>query len=296
MEASKVYGDIFPVKEKGDQRCDNKKGAFLHLAKIKKISYKVEEGSRRQIVEQDLGQSKQAGGQIFFKEKKNVDSRSKSEVILFHIELNSEDVTSLACEVGTKKLLFVLDPRERGILNSQSLWGDTSNMGKDDETLSGQEIVLKAVTLGSLYDYSAESSLGIKDGNCMDQELVCDDVVKPVFGSNSCRGLSVAPISFLKKRKGRKDCHMLKSHSMILRSFSAGAIIQNQDQVARKEIVWNLEEEIAKVFEKGMDLGCEFNGRKKELREMMAMRDDKKDNRFRELVRWLVSNYKATRS
>ena len=66
--------------------------------------------------------------------------------------------------------------------------------------------------------------------------------------------------------------------------------------VARKEIVWNLEEEIAKVFEKGMDLGCEFNGRKKELREMMAMRDDKKDNRFRELVRWLISNYKATRS
>ncbi|KAI9191295.1 hypothetical protein LWI28_006506 [Acer negundo] len=79
---------------------------------------------------------------------------------------------------------------------------------------------------------------------------------------------------------------MLKRHSMILKSFSVGAIIQNQDQVVRKKRVWNLKEEIANVIKNGMDLGCEFNGRKKELRELMAMRDDEKDNRFHELVRW----------
>ena len=57
----------------------------------------------------------------------------------------------------------------------------------------------------------------------MDDELVRDDVVKPVFGSMSSKGLSVAPIKFLKKRERRKGCHMLKRHSMILRSFSASS-------------------------------------------------------------------------
>ena len=80
---------------------------------------------------------------------------------------------------------------------------------------------------------------------------------------------------------------MLKRHSMILRSSSAEANKQNQVSVIRKKEVWKLEEEIAKVIKKGMALGCKFNGRKKEMRERMAMREDENDNRFRRWVRKL---------
>ncbi|KAK0601437.1 hypothetical protein LWI29_024266 [Acer saccharum] len=67
----------------------------------------------------------------------------------------------------------------------------------------------------------------------------------------------------------------LKKHSMTLRSK------QNSE-------LRNLEDDVAKVLEKGLALGLNFNGRKEELLDIIAKRDVMNDNRFRDLVRRLL--------
>ncbi|KAK0595375.1 hypothetical protein LWI29_006006 [Acer saccharum] len=64
-------------------------------------------------------------------------------------------------------------------------------------------------------------------------------------------------------------------------------------QINSKE-VWNLEEEVTKVLEKGLAIGLNFNGRRKELLEIIARRKEVNDNRFQDLVRNLVQNHKDT--
>ena len=60
-------------------------------------------------------------------------------------------------------------------------------------------------------------------------------------------------------------------------------------------MAWNLEDEVMKVLEKGMALGFNFNGKKKELLEIIAGREDVNDNRFQDLVRRLVLKHKASK-
>ena len=51
-----------------------------------------------------------------------------------------------------------------------------------------------------------------------------------------------------------------------------------------------------KVLEKGMALGFEFNGKKKELLEIINSRKKENDTRFHDLVRNLIQKFKPSRS
>ena len=59
------------------------------------------------------------------------------------------------------------------------------------------------------------------------------------------------------------------------------------------KVTWNLEDEVAKVLEKGLALGFNFCGKKQELVEIIARRKEANDFRFRDLVRSLVLKHKA---
>ncbi|TXG65219.1 hypothetical protein EZV62_006494 [Acer yangbiense] len=54
---------------------------------------------------------------------------------------------------------------------------------------------------------------------------------------------------------------------------------REQDSEVNIKELYNLDEEIVKVMEKGMAMGFDFNGRKEELMEIMARRKDGNDNR-----------------
>ncbi|KAK3211863.1 hypothetical protein Dsin_016569 [Dipteronia sinensis] len=95
------------------------------------------------------------------------------------------------------------------------------------------------------------------------------------------RGLTVVSSGILKKNRGMRGTFLTRSHSMTLRSF-CNSMIQNAE-INSKE-VWNLEEEFAKVLEKGLAIGLNFNGRRKELLEIIAKRKEVNDNRFRDLM------------
>ncbi|KAI9177534.1 hypothetical protein LWI28_016398 [Acer negundo] len=71
-----------------------------------------------------------------------------------------------------------------------------------------------------------------------------------------------------------------------------GEVGLSESKVNIKKL-WNLEEETAKVLEKGLAMGFDFNGKKEELKEIMARRKDVNDNRFCDLVRRLVSKFKT---
>ncbi|KAK3220673.1 hypothetical protein Dsin_014643 [Dipteronia sinensis] len=83
---------------------------------------------------------------------------------------------------------------------------------------------------------------------------------------------------------------MWRSHNMKSRSCSERDKVLFQDSEVRDMKGWNIENEIVKVLEKGMALGCDFYGKKKEMIEIMATRNE--DTRFHELVRILVSKIK----
>ncbi|KAK3225267.1 hypothetical protein Dsin_005129 [Dipteronia sinensis] len=108
------------------------------------------------------------------------------------------------------------------------------------------------------------------------------------------RGLSVVSSSISKKNKVRCDTVLMKSHSMNLRSFGVCSNLKIQNSEIISMEIWNLEEEVMKVLEKGLAIGLNFNGRKKELLEIIARREEENDDRFRDLVRSLVQKHKAT--
>ncbi|KAK0576356.1 hypothetical protein LWI29_016017 [Acer saccharum] len=81
--------------------------------------------------------------------------------------------------------------------------------------------------------------------------------------------------------------------SVTLRNSSASCIGQDQEPEVNIKVLLNLEEEITKVMEKRMAMGFYFNGRKEELMEIMTRRGEGNDNKFRDLVRRLVSKYKT---
>ncbi|TXG72187.1 hypothetical protein EZV62_000766 [Acer yangbiense] len=80
---------------------------------------------------------------------------------------------------------------------------------------------------------------------------------------------------------------------MSLRSFSVCSNSKNQNSELNSKEVWNLEDEVAKVLEKGLALCLNFIGRKKRLLDIITKRDEMNDNRFRDLVRRLVFKNKA---
>ncbi|KAK0577545.1 hypothetical protein LWI29_034786 [Acer saccharum] len=98
----------------------------------------------------------------------------------------------------------------------------------------------------------------------------------------------------LEKSRGRKSSVLRRSHNMILRSSRACEKTKQLNPKFINNMVWNLEDEVVKVLEKGMALGFNFNGKKKELLEIIAGREDVNDNRFQDLVRRLVLKHKAS--
>ncbi|KAK3219527.1 hypothetical protein Dsin_013497 [Dipteronia sinensis] len=96
-----------------------------------------------------------------------------------------------------------------------------------------------------------------------------------------------------KMRRKRKIMVPLKRQNMTLRSSNAYEKKKQQFFESNTKMVWNLEEEVVKVFEKGIALGFNFYGRKKELLEIIDSRKEVNDNRFRDLVRRLVLKHKV---
>ncbi|TXG71110.1 hypothetical protein EZV62_006045 [Acer yangbiense] len=101
-------------------------------------------------------------------------------------------------------------------------------------------------------------------------------------------GLSVASPGISKRKRGRQSLVSLKGHSMILRSFKACEKVKLQNSGLNNKVMWNLEDEVAKVLEKGIALVFNFHGKEKELSEIISRREEVNDNRFRDLVRCVI--------
>ncbi|KAK3227023.1 hypothetical protein Dsin_006885 [Dipteronia sinensis] len=78
---------------------------------------------------------------------------------------------------------------------------------------------------------------------------------------------------------------------MKTRSSSACEMKLQQKPDETKKVVWNLHDEIAKVIVRGLARGFDFNGKHKEMLEIIAMRGEENDHRFHDLVKRLVSKY-----
>ena len=72
--------------------------------------------------------------------------------------------------------------------------------------------------------------------------------------------------------------------------------MQQRKPEKKTKVVWNLNDEIVKVIERGLALGFDFNGKKKVMLEIIAGMGNENDNRFHELVKSLVSKYMPLRS
>ncbi|KAK3183320.1 hypothetical protein Dsin_030606 [Dipteronia sinensis] len=137
------------------------------------------------------------------------------------------------------------------------------------------------LTVDQAIDYKLDQASFLQEnqvGVPLDDKSL-SSLVENKFGMevNSPRKCSVQS-KMPKKGKGALQCLSSKCHSMQTRS---------------KEFC-NLEDEVAKVLEKGLTLGLNFNGKRKELLDIIAKRDEVNDNRFRDLVRRLVLKNKAT--
>ncbi|TXG64505.1 hypothetical protein EZV62_011499 [Acer yangbiense] len=93
---------------------------------------------------------------------------------------------------------------------------------------------------------------------------------------------------FLEKSRGRKSSVLRRSHNRILRSSKACEKTKQLNPKLVNNVAWNLEDEVVKVLEKGMALGFNFNGKKKELIEIIACREDVNDNRFQDLIKQVL--------
>ncbi|KAK2639828.1 hypothetical protein Ddye_027623 [Dipteronia dyeriana] len=96
------------------------------------------------------------------------------------------------------------------------------------------------------------------------------------------------------KRNERKSMGLINGQSMFRRSSEAYENMKQQNSELINKVVWNLEDEVVKVLEKGIAMRFNFYGRKKESIDIITKRD-MNDNRFRVLVRRLVLKHNATR-
>ncbi|KAK0579209.1 hypothetical protein LWI29_022866 [Acer saccharum] len=244
---------------------EKKEGDFLSSDRFQIKSDKVGDGVRVQLFSRDLDQRNIAGGQCFWKERKGSKVRRKGRVNLSIIKHNPEEMTSLSYDVGTSKSLSVLRKRrwalERGNLRGPSdpLLAESEFFGSSDSPMVNWNIKKRN-----------------KDGCFIGRELV--------------QNLAVASSSISKKRRSTSS-NLMRIHNMKTRSISVGET-RLHHKLEEKE-VWNLDDEIVKVFERGLALGLDFNGRKKEISELIARRDVKNDNRFRVLVKTLVAKHRS---
>ncbi|KAK0578717.1 hypothetical protein LWI29_015000 [Acer saccharum] len=252
-------GDVFPViwwkKKEGD---------FLSSDIFQIKSDKVGDGVRVQLFSRDLDQRNIAGGQCFWKERKGSKVRRKGRVNLSLIKHNPEEMTSLTYDVGTSKSLSVLRKRrwalERGNLRGPSdpLLAESEFFGSSDFPMVNWNIKKRN-----------------KDGCFIGKELV--------------QNLAVTSSSISKKRRSTSS-NLMRIHNLKTRSISVG---ETRLHHKLEEEVWNLDDEIVKVFERGLALVLDFNGRKKEISELIARRDVKNDNRFLVLVKTLVAKHRS---
>ncbi|KAK2642306.1 hypothetical protein Ddye_024069 [Dipteronia dyeriana] len=129
----------------------------------------------------------------------------------------------------------------------------------------------------------------------------------PVSAPEGAHADTRNPPKTTKKRKVIKKCLSSKCHGMQTRNSKvskartdqaveigpgrdtpSNLTYQNSDLNSKE--VWNLEDKVAKVLEKGLTLSLNFNGKKEELLDIIAKRDEVNDNRFWDLGRRLVLN------
>ncbi|KAK3205708.1 hypothetical protein Dsin_019754 [Dipteronia sinensis] len=81
------------------------------------------------------------------------------------------------------------------------------------------------------------------------------------------KSCEVAPIPDkgldFKRRKGRRNTFLMRTHNMKTRSVSVCDAMQQLKPQMKTNVVWNLHDEIAKVIERGLARGFDFNGKKK---------------------------------
>ncbi|KAK3206386.1 hypothetical protein Dsin_020432 [Dipteronia sinensis] len=138
-----------------------------------------------------------------------------------------------------------------------------------------------------LGDRFGERCISVGGKSC--QELVRESEVAPISVKGVVKVLTVASPSISRRRKWRKSLYLRRSHSMITMSSSACDIKLQQKPEEKIKVVWNLHDEIAKVIERGLARGFDFNGKKNEMLEIIARRGKENDNRFHDLVKRLVS-------
>ncbi|KAK3193094.1 hypothetical protein Dsin_024404 [Dipteronia sinensis] len=229
----------------------------------------------------DKGVSDVKGGMFCGKEMKELPSKyfassnSNRGSFLDFQQLMGESINDISQQEGNLRGGSLASNAIMMSLNGSSL--------KNDGLLQGQEGVVKNCLMKSPSDDVDKSQMGL------------------VFGSkdvDSCGKMSpnvdgfptIEPCSG-KKMRGRK-IYSGKRHSMVTRSSSAAIKSQHQNSKAKSRVVWNLEDQIAKVLESGLARGADFHGKKRELVEIIASRKVENDNRFHDLVRNLVFKYK----
>ncbi|KAK1556984.1 hypothetical protein Q3G72_015650 [Acer saccharum] len=250
---------------------------FLGLSTVDLMDDKVGDGVRVQLFSRDLDQRNIAGGQCFWKERKGSKVRRKGRVNLSLIKHNPEEMTSLTYDVGTSKSLSVSDCREGTFLNAQVLrkrrWAlERGNLrGPSDPLLAESEFFGSSDFPMVNWNIKKRN----KDGCFIGRELV--------------QNLAVTSSSISKKRRSTTS-NLMRIHNLKTRSISVG---ETRLHHKLEEEVWNLDDEIVKVFERGLALVLDFNGRKKEISELIARRDVKNDNRFLVLVKTLVAKHRS---
>ncbi|KAK3227326.1 hypothetical protein Dsin_007188 [Dipteronia sinensis] len=152
------------------------------------------------------------------------------------------------------------------------------------EVKSRDVVVIDGLCSEISSDVIGSAQVGVKAVLGCSPSLFQADRTELIFGSE---GVS-------ENIRGRKRSASMKRHNMILRNSKACEKMKQQNPERINIVAWNLEDKVAKVLEKGMALGFNFYGKKKELLEIIASREEVNNNRFRDLVRRLVLKHKST--
>ncbi|KAK3219523.1 hypothetical protein Dsin_013493 [Dipteronia sinensis] len=229
----------------------------------------------------------EVGGQLKEKDKSDgdqfsLDSGNDSKMVdrlaVNHnfFKSREEKLVVMALDIGAvgASLSFSESSLEVGLFsNFQLLSGEASNTV---DVLIGQEEIVKVLKNGVLCgssdllgDRVGERCIRVGGKSC--EELVRESEVAPISVKGLVKVLSVASPNNSKRRRERNSLY-LRSHSMKTRSSSACEMKLQQKADETKKVVWNLHNEIAKVIVRGLARGFDFNGKRKEMLEIIAMR------------------------
>ncbi|KAK1556494.1 hypothetical protein Q3G72_005939 [Acer saccharum] len=197
---------------------------------------------------------------------------------------------------GVRVQLFSRDLDQRNIAGGQwavFLEGKESSLALERGNLRGPSDPLLAESefFGSSDHLLAESEFfGSLDSPMVNWNIKKRNKDGCFIGRELVRNLAVTSSSISKKRRSISS-NLMRIHNMKTRSISVGETGLHH-KLEEKE-VWDLDDEIVKVFERDLALGLDFNGRKKEISKLIAGRDVKNDNRFRVLVKTLVAKHRS---